>query len=59
MFSLFRLRDLSLTKQAENETLKKQCDALEHKVKILSKENENAKVEITTMQATIADLTEQ
>ncbi|CAF4768922.1 unnamed protein product, partial [Rotaria socialis] len=32
---------------------------LEHKVKILSKENENAKVEITTMQATIADLTEQ
>ncbi|CAF1550998.1 unnamed protein product, partial [Rotaria sordida] len=31
----------------------------EHKVKILTKENENAKVEITTMQATIANLTEQ
>ncbi|CAF1507477.1 unnamed protein product, partial [Rotaria sordida] len=30
-----------------------------HKVKILTKENENAKVEITTMQATIANLTEQ
>ncbi|CAF3474311.1 unnamed protein product, partial [Rotaria sp. Silwood2] len=52
-------RDLSLTKQAENDTLKKQCETLERKVKILTKENENAKVEITTMQATIADLTEQ
>ncbi|CAF1603342.1 unnamed protein product [Rotaria magnacalcarata] len=57
--ALIKLRDLSLTKQAENETLKKQCEALEHKVKILSKENENAKAEITAMQATIADLTEQ
>ncbi|CAF2683109.1 unnamed protein product [Rotaria sp. Silwood2] len=57
--ALIKLRDLSLTKQAENDTLKKQCETLERKVKILTKENENAKVEITTMQATIADLTEQ
>ncbi|CAF3936632.1 unnamed protein product, partial [Rotaria sordida] len=57
--ALIKLRDLSLTKQAENDTLKKQCETLEHKVKTLTKENENAKVEITTMQATIADLTEQ
>ncbi|CAF0846668.1 unnamed protein product [Rotaria sordida] len=57
--ALIKLRDLSLTKQAENDTLKKQCETLEHKVKILTKENENAKAEITTMQATIADLTEQ
>lgn len=59
MILIFRLRDLSLTKQAENDTLKKQCEALEHNVKLLTKENENAKAEITTMQATIADLTEQ
>ncbi|CAF2465599.1 unnamed protein product [Rotaria sp. Silwood2] len=57
--ALIKLRDLSLSKQAENDTLKKQCETLEHKVKILTKENENAKAEITTMQATIADLTEQ
>ncbi|CAF3794124.1 unnamed protein product [Adineta steineri] len=57
--ALIKLRDLSLTKQSENDTLKKQCEALEHKVKILTKENENAKTDITTMQATIADLKEQ
>ncbi|CAF1105534.1 unnamed protein product [Rotaria sp. Silwood1] len=57
--ALIKLRDLSLTKQAENDTLKKQCETLEYKVKTLTKENENAKAEITTMQATIADLTEQ
>lgn len=56
---LFRLRDLSLTKQAENDTLKKQCETFEHKVKVLTKENEHAKADITTMQATIADLKEQ
>jgi chaperonin cofactor prefoldin len=56
---LNRLRDLSMTKQAENDTLKKQSDTLEHKLKILTKENENAKADITSMQATIADLKEQ
>jgi hypothetical protein len=55
----FRLRDLSLTKQAENETLKKQSEILEHKLKVLTKENENVKTDVTTMQATIADLKEQ
>ncbi len=58
-FFQFRLRDLSVTKQAENETLKKQSETLEHKLKVLTKENENAKTDITTMQATIADLKEQ
>lgn len=53
------MRDLSLSKQTENDALKKQCETLEHKVKQLIKENENAKVDITSMQATIADLTEQ
>ncbi|CAF0855330.1 unnamed protein product [Rotaria sordida] len=57
--ALIKLRDLSLTKQAENDTLKKQCETLEHKVKILTKENENTKTDITTMQTTIADLKEQ
>jgi saccharopine dehydrogenase-like NADP-dependent oxidoreductase len=56
---LFRLRDLSLTKQAENDTLKKQCEILEHKVKILTKENENAKTDVTNMQTMVADLKEQ
>ncbi|CAF3351405.1 unnamed protein product [Rotaria sp. Silwood1] len=57
--ALIKLRDLSLTKQAENDILKKQSETLEHKVKVLTKENENAKADITTMQATIADLQEQ
>lgn len=57
--ALIKLRDLSLTKQAENETLKKQSETFEHKIKTLTKENENAKAEITNMQATIADLKEQ
>ncbi len=48
-----------MTKQAENDTLKKQCETLEYKVKVLTKENENAKADITNMQATIADLKEQ
>jgi chaperonin cofactor prefoldin len=56
---LIRLRDLTLTKQAENDALKKQSETLEHRVKILTKENENAKTDITTMQSTIADLKEQ
>lgn len=56
---LIRLRDLTVAKQAENDALKKQSDAFEHKVKTLTKENENAKADITTMQATIADLKEQ
>ncbi|CAF4117536.1 unnamed protein product [Rotaria sp. Silwood2] len=57
--ALIKLRDLSLTKQAENDILKKQCEILEHKFKGLTKENENAKTDITTMQTTIADLKEQ
>ena len=57
--ALIKLRDLSLTKQAENDTLKKQCETFEHKIKTLTKENENAKNDITQMQATIADLKEQ
>ena len=48
-----------MTKQAENDTLKKQSETLEHKLKALTKENENAKADITSMQATIADLKEQ
>ena len=56
---LIRLRDLSLAKQTENDALKKLSDTLEHKVKVLTKENENAKADITTMQATISDLKEQ
>ncbi len=58
-FFQFRLRDLSLTKQAENDTLTKQTETLEHKLKVLTKENENAKANFATMQATIADLKEQ
>ena len=54
-----RLRDLSVVKQNENDTLKKQSETLEHKVKALTKENENAKANISTMQATITDLKEQ
>lgn len=54
-----RLRDLSVAKQTENETLKKQTETLEHRLKILAKENENAKADVTAMQATIADLKEQ
>lgn len=54
-----RLRDLSLSKQAENETLRKQSETLEHKLKILSKENEHVKNDMGAMQATIADLKEQ
>lgn len=54
-----RLRDLSVTKQAENETLKKQSETLEHRVKVLTKENENVKADLTVLQATIADLKEQ
>ncbi|CAF3574555.1 unnamed protein product [Rotaria socialis] len=57
--ALIKLRDLSLTKQAENETLKKQIETFEHRVKALTKENENAKTDVVTMQATIADLKEQ
>ncbi|CAF1507252.1 unnamed protein product, partial [Adineta ricciae] len=57
--ALIKLRDLSVTKQTENDALKKQCETLEHKVKVLTKENENAKADITNMQATIADLKEQ
>ena len=56
---MIRLRDLSLAKQTENDALKKLSDTLEHKVKVLTKENENAKADITTMQATISDLKEQ
>jgi dynactin 1 len=48
-----------LSKQAENETLKKQSETLEHKLKILSKENEHVKNDMGAMQATIADLKEQ
>ncbi len=57
--ALIKLRDLSLTKQAENDTLKKQSEVLEHKLKTLTKDHENAKTDITNMQATIADLKEQ
>ncbi|CAF2091547.1 unnamed protein product [Rotaria magnacalcarata] len=57
--ALIKLRDLSLTKQAENETLKKQNETFEHRVKVLTKENENSKTDVATMQATIADLKEQ
>jgi chaperonin cofactor prefoldin len=53
------LRDLSLAKQSENDTLKKQSETLEHRLKVLTKENENATTDINTMQATIADLKEQ
>lgn len=48
-----------MTKQSENDTLKKQCETFEHSVKTLTKENEHAKADITAMQATIADLKEQ
>jgi dynactin 1 len=57
--ALIKLRDLSLTKQAENDALKKQTETLEHKLKTLTKDHENAKTDITNMQATIADLKEQ
>lgn len=48
-----------MAKQSENDTLKKQSEALEHKVKTLTKENEVAKADVTQMQSTIADLKEQ
>jgi dynactin 1 len=57
--ALIKLRDLSVTKQAENDKLTKQSEILEHKIKVLTKETENAKIDITNMQATIADLKEQ
>ncbi|CAF0975008.1 unnamed protein product [Adineta steineri] len=57
--ALIQLRDLSVSRQKDNEILKKQCETLEHTVKVLTKENDNAKTDITTMQTTIADLKEQ
>ena len=56
---MIRLRDLALHKQAENDALKKQCETLELKMKVLTKENESAKANISTMQSTITDLQEQ
>ena len=56
---MFRLRDLSLSKQAENETLKKLNETLEHRLKVIHKENDHLKTDMTTMQSTITDLKEQ
>ena len=39
--------------------MKKQCEALELKMKVLSKENESAKADISTLQSNITDLQEQ
>ena len=58
-FFFCRLRDLSLSKQAENETLKKQNETLEHRLKLIHKENDHLKTDMTTMQSTITDLKEQ
>lgn len=56
---MFRLRDLSVSKQSENDGLKKENESLEQKLKSLTKEHDNAKADVANMQATIADLKEQ
>jgi len=56
---LFRLRDVSVARKNESDKLKDEMKTLEHNIKILTKENEHAKTEISNMQATIIDLTEQ
>ena len=48
-----------MSKQTENDKLKKQTETFEHKIKTLTKENENAKIEISNMQTMIGDLKEQ
>jgi predicted nuclease with TOPRIM domain len=55
----FRLRDLSLSKQAENEILIKHNETLEHRLKQLNNENESIKNDSSEMQTMIADLKEQ